>query len=115
GRRRPCARPGGERRHGEDPDRVAELDRVRGAVRGAAGAPARPVRGPLMDYVLHVLVMVALYAILASSFNLLIGYAGLFALSHAAFFGIGAYATAIVALKLGLPFPIPLLIGLAVT
>jgi len=38
-----------------------------------------------MDYVLHVLVMVSLYAILASSFNLLIGYAGLFALSHAAF------------------------------
>ena len=68
-----------------------------------------------MDYILHVLVMVALFAILATSFNLLIGYSGLFALSHAAFFGIGAYATAIVALKLGLPFPIPLLMGLAVT
>jgi ABC-type branched-subunit amino acid transport system ATPase component/ABC-type branched-subunit amino acid transport system permease subunit len=68
-----------------------------------------------MDYILHILVMVALFAILATSFNLLIGYAGLFALSHAAFFGIGAYATAIVALKLGLPFPVPLLIGLAVT
>src|SRR5207302_73234 len=68
-----------------------------------------------MDYLLHVLVMVALFAILATSFNLLIGYSGLFALSHAAFFGIGAYATAIVALKLGLPFPMPLLMGLAVT
>ena len=65
-----------------------------------------------MDYILHILVMVALFAILATSFNLLIGYAGLFALSHAAFFGIGAYATAIVATKLGLPFPIPLLMGL---
>src|SRR3981189_2742997 len=60
-----------------------------------------------MDYILHILVMVALFAILATSFNLLIGYAGLFAL--------GAYATAIVATKLGLPFPIPLLMGLAVT
>src|SRR5882762_3640040 len=68
-----------------------------------------------MDYILHILVMVALFAILATSFNLLIGYAGLFALSHAAFFGIGAYATAIVATKLGLPFPLPLLVGLAVT
>jgi len=68
-----------------------------------------------MDYILHILVMVALFAILATSFNLLIGYSGLFALSHAAFFGIGAYATAIVATKLGLPFPIPLLMGLAVT
>jgi ABC-type branched-subunit amino acid transport system permease subunit/ABC-type branched-subunit amino acid transport system ATPase component len=68
-----------------------------------------------MDYVLHVLVMVSLYAILASSFNLLIGYAGLFALSHAAFFGVGAYATAILAAKLGIPFPWPLFAGVAVT
>jgi len=68
-----------------------------------------------VDYVLHVLVMVALYAILASSFNLLIGYAGLFALSHAAFFGVGAYATAILAAKLGVPFPLPTLAGIAVT
>jgi ABC-type branched-subunit amino acid transport system permease subunit len=68
-----------------------------------------------MDYVLHVLVMVSLYAILASSFNLLIGYAGLFALSHAAFFGVGAYATAILVAKLGIPFPWPLFAGVAVT
>ncbi len=68
-----------------------------------------------MDYVLHVLVMVSLYAILASSFNLLIGYAGLFALSHAAFFGVGAYATAILAAKLGIPFPWPLCAGVVVT
>ena len=68
-----------------------------------------------MDYLVHILVMVALFAILATSFNLLIGYAGLFALSHAAFFGIGAYATAIVATKFGLPFPLPMLIGFAVT
>ena len=68
-----------------------------------------------MDYVLHVLVMVSLYAILASSFNLLIGYAGLFALSHAAFFGVGAYATAILAAKYGITFPWPLLAGVVVT
>lgn len=68
-----------------------------------------------MDYVLHVLVMVALYAILASSFNLLIGYAGLFALSHAAFFGVGAYVTAVFAAKLGVPFPWPMFAGVAIT
>ncbi len=49
-----------------------------------------------MDYLLHVLVMVCLYAILASSFNLLIGFAGLFALSQAAFYALGAYTAAIV-------------------
>ena len=68
-----------------------------------------------MDYVLHVLVMVSLYAILASSFNLLIGYAGLFALSQAAFFGVGAYATAILATKFGIPFPWPLFAGIVIT
>ena len=67
-----------------------------------------------MDYLLHILVMVALYAILAASFNLLTGFAGLFALSQAAFFGVGAYATAILAAKLGLPFPLPLLAGVLV-
>ena len=68
-----------------------------------------------MDYLLHIFVMVSIYAILASSFNLLIGYAGLFALSHAAFFGVGAYATAILAGTYGLAFPLPLLIGIVAT
>jgi branched-chain amino acid transport system permease protein len=67
-----------------------------------------------MDYLLHVLVMVCLYAILASSFNLLIGFAGLFALSHAAFYGIGAYTAAIVVTSLGLPFPLPLIAAVIV-
>jgi len=68
-----------------------------------------------MDYLLHIAVMVALYSILAGSFNLLIGFAGLFALSHAAFFGVGAYATAILATRYGVPFPWPLLAGVALT
>jgi branched-chain amino acid transport system permease protein len=68
-----------------------------------------------MGYLLHILVMVSLYAILAVSFNLLIGFAGLFALSQAAFFGVGAYTTAILATKLGLAFPLPLLAGVLLT
>jgi branched-chain amino acid transport system permease protein len=68
-----------------------------------------------MDYLLHILVMVSLYVILAVSFNLLIGFAGLFALSEAAFFGVGAYTTAILATKLGMAFPLPLLAGVALT
>jgi branched-chain amino acid transport system permease protein len=68
-----------------------------------------------MDYLLHIAVMVSLYAILAVSFNLLIGFAGLFALSQAAFFGVGAYTTAILATKLGLGFPVPLIAGVLLT
>ncbi|MBK5104775.1 MAG: branched-chain amino acid ABC transporter permease [Burkholderiales bacterium] len=55
-------------------------------------------------YLSHFLVMVAIYSILALSLNLLIGYSGIFSLAHAAIYGIGAYASALAALKLGLGF-----------
>ncbi len=55
-------------------------------------------------YVAHYLVMVGIYTILAVALNLLVGYAGIFSLAHAAVYGIGAYASALVALKLGLGF-----------
>ena len=55
-------------------------------------------------YFAHYLVMVGIYTILALSLNLLIGYSGIFSLAHAAIYGIGAYASALVALKLGLGF-----------
>jgi branched-chain amino acid transport system permease protein len=55
-------------------------------------------------YHLHVLIMAGIFAILALSLNLLLGYAGLLSLGHAAFFGIGAYASALLALRLGWPF-----------
>jgi branched-chain amino acid transport system permease protein len=68
-----------------------------------------------LDYLLHIAVMVGIYVILATSFNLLIGFAGLFALSHAAFYAFGAYATAILTVKAGLVFPLPLLAGVLLT
>jgi branched-chain amino acid transport system permease protein len=55
-------------------------------------------------YLAHYLVMVAIYGILAISLNLLVGYSGIFSLAHAAIYGVGAYASALVALKLGLGF-----------
>lgn len=55
-------------------------------------------------YLAHFLVMVAIYSILALSLNLLIGYSGIFSLAHAAIYGIGAYASALAALNLGMGF-----------
>jgi len=66
-----------------------------------------------MEYLYHVAVLFCLYAILATSFNLLVGFAGLFALSHAAFYAIGAYATAIMTTSLGMPFPVPMIASIA--
>jgi branched-chain amino acid transport system permease protein len=49
-------------------------------------------------YHLHVLIMAGIFAILALSLNLLLGYTGQLSLGHAAFFGIGAYTSALLSL-----------------
>ena len=55
-------------------------------------------------YHLHVLIMAGIFAILALSLNLLLGYTGQLSLGHAAFFGIGAYTSALVSLRLDWSF-----------
>ena len=54
--------------------------------------------------VLHILNMIGIYSIAAVGLNLLIGYTGQISLGHGAFFGVGAYAAAILATKVGVPF-----------
>ncbi|CAM5205748.1 Branched-chain amino acid transport system permease protein OS=Castellaniella defragrans OX=75697 GN=HNR28_003411 PE=4 SV=1 [Castellaniella defragrans] len=54
-------------------------------------------------YLLHVGVMMLIFACLASSLNLIVGYIGEFSLGHTAFFGMGAYVAALLSTKLGLP------------
>jgi branched-chain amino acid transport system permease protein len=49
-------------------------------------------------YHLHVLIMAGIFTILALSLNLLLGYTGQLSLGHAAFFGIGAYTSALLSL-----------------
>lgn len=51
-------------------------------------------------YHLHTLIMAGIFAVLALSLNLLLGYTGQLSLGHAAFFGIGAYASALLSVKL---------------
>lgn len=46
-------------------------------------------------YYLHILITMGIYGILAVSLNLIFGYGGQFSMGHAAFCGLGAYATAI--------------------
>src|SRR3954465_8145079 len=49
-------------------------------------------------YLLHVFIVTGIFIIAAMSLNLLLGYAGQLSLGHVAFFGIGAYASALVSL-----------------
>jgi len=66
------------------------------ALATAATAPAW-VWNP---YHLHTLIMAGIFAVLALSLNLLLGYTGQLSLGHAAFFGIGAYAAGLLTVKL---------------
>ena len=47
---------------------------------------------------------VAIWALFATSLNLLVGYTGLVSFGHAAYFGIGAYTTGLLMKQLGVPF-----------
>ena len=59
-------------------------------------------------YLLHLAIMAGIYIILTISLNLIIGYAGQVSLGHAAFYGIGAYASTLTSLHWGFPFPLAL-------
>ena len=50
------------------------------------------------QYFLHVLIITGIFTIAAMSLNLLLGYTGQLSLGHVAFFGIGAYASALTSL-----------------
>ena len=66
-------------------------------------------------YVTHLAIIMLIFSILASSLNLLMGYTGLISIAHAAFFGIGGYASGLFALRLGFPFVVALATGMVFT
>lgn len=55
------------------------------------------------DFILHMMTLWAIYSLLALSLNIIIGYLGELSFGHAAFFGIGAYTSALLVMNLGLP------------
>src|SRR5262245_50689952 len=50
------------------------------------------------QYILHILITTGIFIIAAMSLNLLLGYTGQLSLGHVAFFGIGAYVSALTTL-----------------
>lgn len=65
-----------------------------------------------MTYLIHLLNIIGIYIILALSLNLVVGYTGLVSLSHAAFYGIGAYISALLLVNFAAPFPLAMLIAI---
>ncbi|MCW8824940.1 MAG: branched-chain amino acid ABC transporter permease [Gammaproteobacteria bacterium] len=71
------------------------MKRIKGLIILAIILIALPILFPNNYFITVVGTAVALHAVLAISLNLLMGYAGQISLGHAAFFGIGAYSSAI--------------------
>ena len=55
----------------------------------------------LSTYYLGLVIQMMIFSLFAMSLDLLIGYTGMASLGHAAYFGVAAYATGLLALKLG--------------
>lgn len=64
-----------------------------------------------MNYFYHLVIYFEIYAVVALTLNLLIGYGGLLQVAHAAYYGVGAYTAALLWNQAGLGFLPGLLAG----
>jgi branched-chain amino acid transport system permease protein len=68
-----------------------------------------------VEYIATLLSQTAIYVIAVAALDVLLGYAGIASLGHAAFIGIGAYTAALMATSLHLGFIVSLLASIAAT
>ena len=66
------------------------------------------------EYLRHLAILGMIFAIVASNWDLTLGYAGLFNFSHSTFFGLGAYTSGILAVRFGVSPWIGILAGVIV-
>ena len=57
------------------------------------------------------IILICINIILSVSLNLINGYTGQFSIGHAGFMAVGAYTSAVITVKLGLPYELGLLVG----
>ena len=55
-----------------------------------------------MEYIVSLLVLLGLYVILSSSFNLIIGFGGLISIAHPIFYALGAYTVGVLSVQFDL-------------
>ena len=71
---------------------------------------------PFMNsYLLYILDLIYISVLVALGLNLLAGYAGQISIGHAAFYALGAYTSAILQAKLGLPFLLTMVLAAGFT
>ena len=65
-------------------------------------------------YILHVMILCFIWSIYVGSWNILFGYMGVYCFGQQAFFGLGAYTSALLVIKAGFPIFAAMLLGGAV-
>lgn len=68
-----------------------------------------------MEYLIHLAILFAIYVPLAVSLNLVVGYTGLLSVTHAAFYGVGAYATTLLMVNQGWSFLPALVLAMVIS
>jgi branched-chain amino acid transport system permease protein len=56
-----------------------------------------------INFIMHILIMCLIWSVVASCWDLIMGFAGIFSFGQVAFFVIGAYSSAIVSARFGIP------------
>ena len=65
----------------------------------------------LARHQLSILTELLIFGLFAMSLDLIMGYTGMVSFGHAAYFGLGAYASALILLNFGQPIPVALVAG----
>ena len=89
--------------------------RIKIAVGAALGLAAWFLPYGLDSYAIHVVNVILIFAVLAVGLGLCMGVAGQVNLAQVAFFGVGAYATAILTTDIGLGFWVSAALAVAAT
>src|SRR5690606_6641480 len=58
----------------------------------------------MLAYILNLVTLISINAVLAITLNFIMGYAGIFSMAHAVFFGVGAYTAAYFAMHFSASF-----------
>jgi len=64
-----------------------------------------------VEYLYSIIILIGLYIILSSSFDLILGYGGLFSVAHPIFFALGGYCSALLSMHFGIPIILSMILG----
>jgi len=67
------------------------------------------------DYIMNILIMILIWAVVASCWDVIMGFAGIFSFGQVAFYVVGAYASAILSVSLHIPPVFAILLAAVIT